>query len=320
MSRFSPQGGLKVTPDMGTIEAMKDRLSLHFRSAFVGLAGAMAVFAALALVPDAHSAFPGDNGKIAFARCLHGCQILSTKPSGSGTRELAPEDSRQPAFSADGRRIVFQRVRHHNFDLYKMRANGSQEVRLTHTRLKDEWDPAFSPSGQSIAFHRQGGIWRMRANGRHPRRLVRHGGNPTYSPSGKHIVFVRHFDLMIMRKDGTEVRKITDTEAYESRPDFAPSGHRLVFARCGGGCGDTELFTVKLDGSHLRRLTHNKLNDEYPVFSPNGRWIAFAGEHGSGGGAHDQDIYRIRADGSDRRRVTHTPEGAEIDPTWGVRP
>jgi TolB protein len=292
-----------------------------FRSAFTGLAGPVAVFAALAQAPDAHSAFPGHNGRIAFARCLHGCQILSTKPGGSGARELAPNDSREPAFSADGRWIAFQRVRHHNFDIYKMRVDGSHEVRLTRTRLKDEWDPAFSPSGRTIVFHRQGGIWRMRANGRHPRRLVRHGGSPTYSPSGNHIVFTRHFDLMTMRKDGTEVRKITDTEqAYESRPDFAPTGHRLVFVRSGAARGDTELFTVKLDGSHLRRLTRNKLNDEYPVFSPNGRWIAFAAEHGSGRGAHDQDIYRIRADGSDRRRVTGTPDAPEIDPTWGACP
>ncbi|RMH51725.1 MAG: hypothetical protein D6682_03750 [Zetaproteobacteria bacterium] len=56
-----------------------------------------------------------------------------------------------PAISADGRRVVFVRELHGNFDLWMQRLDDGMLVRLTRNRYGD-FEPAISPDGRRIAF------------------------------------------------------------------------------------------------------------------------------------------------------------------------
>ena len=62
-----------------------------------------------------------------------------------------PAGDRFPAFSPDGRTIVFTSDRAGDDDLYLMEANGSDLRRLTDTPGTD-WLAEFSPDGATIAF------------------------------------------------------------------------------------------------------------------------------------------------------------------------
>ena len=78
-----------------------------------------------------------------------------------------------PVWSPDGGYIAFASERYeqdHSFDweVYKMRADGSGQTRLTYN-TQDDIDPAFSPDGRQIAFtsYRDDNyeIYKMRADG-----------------------------------------------------------------------------------------------------------------------------------------------------------
>jgi TolB protein len=300
------------------------RLRTDPASKLVTLSATTAFIFALAFPHAASAAFPGANGKIAFEARYRGGRIFTIRPNGERQQRIAGKDSSNPAFSADGRRIVFERFRHGNYDLYKMRANGSHKVRLTHSAA-DETGPSFSPSGRRIVFARRRdadnyNLWTMRAGGGHQRRLTHTRGasedSPQYSPNGRRIVFVRNFDLAIMRADGSRAHRIsTSPNVYESNPDFSPDGSPIVFSRSSARQIHDEIFSVRADGSQLRRLTRSNANDLLPAFSPDGTQIAFASDRDRSAGVYD--IYRMRADGSRLQRVTSSRRSLDRGPSWG---
>ena len=66
-------------------------------------------------------------------------------------------DDEAPAWSPDGKRIVFQRdfdpVRGQiDYDIFTMRANGAHERNLTNSPGVQDFDPDWSPDGRRIAF------------------------------------------------------------------------------------------------------------------------------------------------------------------------
>src|SRR6185436_20562504 len=101
--------------------------------ALLCLLGALAVLA-IGGGSATGSAFPGGNGRIAYASDQGGSwDVYSMNSDGSGKRRLTSGagDSTQPAFSADGQRIAFDSNRAGNWDIYAMNADGSGVTRLT---------------------------------------------------------------------------------------------------------------------------------------------------------------------------------------------
>ena len=92
-------------------------------------------------------------------------EIWVIGPDGSGARRLAGR-ARDPAFSPDGERIAFASDRDRNGslsygdrvffanELYTMRADGSDQRRLTRTHALNELQPAWSPRGTRLAYQR----------------------------------------------------------------------------------------------------------------------------------------------------------------------
>jgi Tol biopolymer transport system component len=101
-----------------------------------------------------------------------------------------------PAWSPDGRRIVFVSDRRAVGKLWVVNADGRGLRRLTRGGSKDA-DPAWSPKGSLIAYAstaRPPGIWLVRPDGTHARPLRRRGvggGAPSWSPNARQIAFAR---------------------------------------------------------------------------------------------------------------------------------
>ncbi len=100
-------------------------------------------------------AFSPSRGRVVYAgRDRHGIdQIFTVRPDGQDRRALTSNtggriDYASPCYSPDGSEIVFQReVVFRNFsytDIFRMRADGSHLVRLTHGKLASA--PAWGPS------------------------------------------------------------------------------------------------------------------------------------------------------------------------------
>ena len=97
---------------------------------------------------------PSKQGQIAFARGTQGNQhIFVVNPNGSGLTQLTTgkQNDGEPAWSPDGKKIVFYSDRGGGFQLYVMNADGTGLKRLTNDSGSDGF-PDWSRDGTKVAF------------------------------------------------------------------------------------------------------------------------------------------------------------------------
>lgn len=138
-----------------------------------------------------------------------------------------------------------------------------------------------------------------------PVQLTRSPGrdlNPRWSPDGRSIVFERHVaggaDLYSIAPDGSGLRRLTYWRGRELWPDFSPDGRSLVFSS--DATGRFQLYVMPVEGSFPKRLTFGFGDDRRPVWSPDGRWIAFSSDRDG-----DDDVYLIGPHAGGERKLTH---------------
>jgi Tol biopolymer transport system component len=265
------------------------------------------------------SAFPGANGRIAYASNEGGSwDVYSMNPDGSGKRQLTadPGDDTQPSYSPDGSRIAFASNRGGNFDIYAMNSDGSGVVRLT-TDPGVETQPSFSPDGSRIAFIAKrgaswyGDVYTMNADGSDQVRLTSQGGiedGPTYSPDGQRIAFGRteggRKHIFTMNTAGGELAALTHGASDDRRPSFSPDGSRIAFDS--RGAGSFQIYAMSADGSGVVKLTGKATASQRPAYSPDGSRIAF-----DRGGS----IFTMRAGGGGEVQLT-SGRGAQAWASW----
>jgi Tol biopolymer transport system component len=195
----------------------------------------------------------GDHIAFAVGGVFQGPQgdvdLLTVRPDGSGVKNLVPETGNNgfPAFSPDGKRLVFRSGRDRAAkNLYLMNADGTAVKRLTQGKWTDtmcDW-----------------------------------------SPDGKWIVFASdrdgNFEVWLIRPDGSGLRKLVGGGGRNNHPHFAPDGGWVVFTSQRAGYSAEEislprqpqpygdLFIVRLDGTGLLRLTHNGFEEGTPAWGP----------------------------------------------------
>ena len=138
-------------------------------------------------------------------------------------------------------------------EIYIMRADGSQQKRLTNVPGYDG-GPFFTPDGSRI-------IWRR------------------FDEQGLIA------DVWTMKLDGTDAKQITDFGSMSWAPYVHPSGQYIIFASNKLGFENFELFLVDFQGTKEPvRVTYSDGFDGLPVPSPDGTQLAFTSAR-SGGGA-----------------------------------
>jgi uncharacterized RDD family membrane protein YckC len=216
-------------------------------------------------------------------------------------------DSSPDLFHDD--RIVFVSERDGDPEIYAMKADGTEQTRLT-TSPGADLCPHWSPDGLRIAFasDRTGvrQIFVMDADGGDPRQLTQRGGSecPDWSPDGSRIVYSSYAEgdpvLRVLDVDGSGDHPLT-RDGYDRSPAWSPTGDLIAFQR--GSDGTEDIYVVDADGSSPHRLTTDPSSDYGPVWAPDGDRILFSSHRGFTTGAGEYWV--TRSDGADLEKITH---------------
>lgn len=253
---------------------------------------------------------------------------LMLYPLGRGgePRPVGPTSARarNPAWSPDGRWLVFEADTHSFRDLFRLDLAGGEPQRLTQNR-EGNFEPAVSPDGEWVAFvsSRDGDaeIYRMRADGSGVQRLTAfhtNDWNPRWSPGGEQIAFVSDREgedrVFLVNADGTGVRQLSQagpaSGILEGNPAWSPDGRQIAYT-VEPRTGRARVRITRVADGHTAEVAAGPRGGESdPAWSPDGRWLAFVSDRDG-----DAEIYIARPDGSGARRITHAP-GADWLPRW----
>jgi Tol biopolymer transport system component len=261
----------------------------------------------------AQAAFPGQNGRIAFASDRAGNYEIYTVSStgtevGLSRRTNDPATDQEPAYSPDGSKIAFQRCNVNGIcDIWTVNSTGPQNsglTRITNNPANDR-DPNWSPDGSRIIFSStrsgQERIWTVSSTGTEVGPLQVTDApfasrRPAYAPNGNRIIFQMFsggfapapnwniWTRSLSAVAGRGYERITSRPDEDEEPAYSPDGSRIAFARgpvvCGLSPGDCQIYTASPSGVEddlvrISPLFPPQVIDEKPAFSPDGREIVF---------------------------------------------
>ena len=226
------------------------------------------------------SPWSADGSKVAWGPLYNSSgEIFTANVSGGAARQLTSDGlvKYPPEWSPDGSTLVYSARTTDvpgRTELFTIAADGSgAPVQLTPTGSgpDDDYGPAWSPTGDAIAFVRQAqpdrpGIFIINRDGSNLRRVwtdVFLPGGPTWSPDGSRILFSTSIngrptkytigrEAYSVDRDGTHALRLTDLGPFmriDTAIGWSPDGNRILFSRDFGS-----LWTMNPDGTCEEQL------------------------------------------------------------------
>ena len=246
-------------------------------------------------------------------------------------RRLTDGNDTCPAFSPDGRSLIFARSSASGrSDIWLLRLGANCGPQGSPQRIFETRDPyfitaAWTSDGGQIVFSSgswtSGNLWRIAAiASAEARRLstasedvgplaVSRQRNRLAYVAPKYKISIWSIDLSgPARSPGAPLQFIPSTR-NDSFPAYSPDGKRVAFNS--DRSGHIEIWACNSDGSNAVKLTSIGAADAVaPKWSPDGRGIAFSAIIGG-----NEDIYVVSANGGSPRRLTTDPAG-DMWPSW----
>jgi predicted NACHT family NTPase len=232
-----------------------------------------------------------EGSKILFnMRSEAGFDIYMSNADGSSliniTKNPQPDYSRA-TWSPDGNHIAFgTKCGASNNEICVLRIGETQPVNITKNSGED-YDPAWSPAGNLIAFVSERGsppaIYVMATDGSGQTRLSS-GSSPVWSPDGTRIAFTSlsngNYDIYVMNANGSNIVRLTDNPARDASPAWSPDGTKIAFVstrdKAEGGlvCNDDAvpckytIYVMDTDGNNVSRVTNSEEDSRAPMWQP----------------------------------------------------
>ena len=194
----------------------------------------------------------------------------------------------------------------HDFDVFKVTADGGEPVALTSTPGYDA-EATVAADGRIVFTSARDGdleIYTMNADGGDVRRLTNtpgYDGGPFFSADGTKIVYraghpegadlAKYKDLLakglvqptrmeiwVMDAAGSNQRQVTHLGGANFAPYFHPDGTRILFAsnHKNPRSRNFDLYMVNVDGTGLEQVTTHEEFDSFPMFTKDGKRLVWA--------------------------------------------
>jgi len=235
------------------------------------------------------------------------------------------EEDRDPAFSPDGRKILFTRCHEtYTCGLYLLNLSPGYRPTAGPRSLSEESDrirgAAWTSDGKEVVYsvYRQAGLgaqlMRIRLGASAPPQTLAYSGGPVVTPAiarrGNRLAYVHMLDDMDIRQiqPGKPSHRFASSTRYDGLPQYSPDGKRLAF--CSARSGQIEVWVSPADGTNPVQLTNFRDTTCTPRWSPDGASLAFD--------RHLKRVWHVfvmASDGGASRRLT-SEDSDEVIPSW----
>lgn len=216
---------------------------------------------------DLNPRWSPDGARIAFASDRDGdLDIWVADADGRNLVQVTDSESGigefTPAWTADGRHIVFQRFFALEIaEIWIANADGTGGEQ----KLADGYIPGTSPHGQKVVYggRADNQLYVLNLGDGTTTRITdgpAFRGEANWSPRGNRLVVSQgpdvtaFFDVHVMHANGGQAVQVTDTDPplQDSAPVWSPDGERIAFSQCdftGGVQGNCTIWTARPDGT-----------------------------------------------------------------------
>ncbi len=199
-----------------------------------------------------------------------------------------------PTFSPDGNQVAFvwDGPKQDNHDIYVKLIGEENAVRLTSDPAQD-YSPAWSPDGRSIAFLRvlsggKTGVFLVPAISGPDRKVAELAEvfwfSLSWFPDGKWLAVPDRNSIYLLSVQTGENRRLTLPAAgnYDGTPSFSPDGRYLAFSRSDGY---SEIYLLALSNNlapkgEPKQITFQHQWSGSPAWTANGREIIYSSGQG----------------------------------------
>ena len=216
------------------------------------------------------------------------------------------------------------------FEIWSMRSDGSDWIKLSDNAPLNATDPAWSPDGLQIVYGlltQKADIFIMGIDGSDRPEVREVIVNPTinaprgfaWSPDGAQIAFSANIleqsgrmtedDILVVSTDASKMTNLTNSPSSSDwSPSWSPDGSKIVFVS--GRSGNLDIYLMNIDGSEVHNLTNSLHHERSPCWSPDGNHIAYVSDQDG-----SNDVFVMGSNGSNPTNLTKCA-GQDSYPHW----